>query len=210
MKPRRVLWFGLALLAMARGVAAQTWTFTVLLDGEPIGEHRFVVATKADGSRQVISEARFQVRLLGVPVYRYEHRAEETWQGDCLQSLQASTLDGGESTRVDVRTAQGKLDIRIAQGQEQIDGCLMTFAYWNPAMQRQNQLLNVQTGRVERVQLTRAATAQIDVQGRMLSAQRWRLSGVERPLDIWWTTDGQWVGLDATVSGGRKLAYRLR
>ncbi|HYP83127.1 DUF6134 family protein [Variovorax sp.] len=210
MKPRRVLWFGLALLAMARGVAAQTWTFTVLLDGEPIGEHRFVVATKADGSRQVISEARFQVRLLGVPVYRYEHRAEETWQGDCLQSLQASTLDGGESTRVDVRTAQGKLDIRTAQGQEQIDGCLMTFAYWNPAMQRQNQLLNVQTGRVERVQLTRAATAQIDVQGRMLSAQRWRLSGVERPLDIWWTTDGQWVGLDATVSGGRKLAYRLR
>ncbi|MDM0044502.1 DUF6134 family protein [Variovorax dokdonensis] len=210
MKRYAAWWVCLALAGSAGAVDARTTTFTVLLDGEPIGEHRFVQTPQRDGLLELTSEANFQVRLLGVPVYRYQHRAQELWQGDCLQTLKASTQDGGESTQVDASRVQGALVIETGERRQQVDGCLMSFAYWNPVMQRQNRLLNVQTGRIEQVQLTRIETAQIDVRGQMVSAQRWRLSGTERPLDVWWTAQGQWVGLDATVSGGRKLSYRLR
>ena len=208
MKPGLLL--GVLLSTLASAASAQTWAFTVLLDDEPIGQHRFVLAPADDGTRELRSEADFQVRLLGVPVYRYRHEAKERWRGDCLQSMQAWTLDGRERSEVDARMAQGALLVQAGQTEEKVEGCLMSFAYWNPAIQRQTRLLNAQTGKMEQVRLVRSASADIDVRGQRLTAERWRLSGTERPLDVWWTADGQWVGLDATVRGGRKLSYRLR
>ena len=62
------------------------------LDGKPIGEHRYTLERGADGAPQrVLSDARFDVRLLGIPVYRYRHQAQERWQGGCLQAIQADT-----------------------------------------------------------------------------------------------------------------------
>jgi hypothetical protein len=28
-------------------------------------------------------------------------------------------------------------------------------------------------------------------------------------VDVWYSADGDWVGLDSTVAGGRQLSYRL-
>ena len=187
------------------------WDFTVLLDGEPIGMHRFSLQPEAQGALAVVSQAEFQVRLLGVPVYRYRHRAVERWQGGCLQSLEADTDDDGERSHVELGAdAAGRLQLRTAQSTTEPSGCLSSFAYWNPALHRQARLLNAQTGRIEPVQWTRIEAGTLDVDGGVQPAVRWRLSGTERPLDVWWTDDGRWVGLDATVRGGRRLSYRLR
>ncbi|MBS0452752.1 MAG: hypothetical protein JSS14_15775 [Proteobacteria bacterium] len=192
---------------------AQEWNFTVLLDGEPIGMHRFVVRTDAaqgEGRRSLRSQAEFRVRLLGVALYSYRHAAQELWRGDCLERLDAQTDDDGERSQVHAREVAGGLQVNSPLGSSLAAGCLMTFAYWNPALRRQQRLLNAQTGRVEQVTWQRMDIATLTVQGQALSATRWRLSGTERPLDVWWTEDGRWVGLDATVRGGRQLSYRLR
>jgi hypothetical protein len=210
---KRALIAGVLSVAVYAGASAQTreWNFTVLLDGEPIGTHRFVLGDAEAGTRRLSSEAEFRVRLFGVPVYRYRHRAEEIWRGECLDSLGADTDDGGDQTRVQLRAGPADaFQLQGPQGTMQLYGCLASFAYWNPALRRQSRLLNVQTGRIEQVQWQRVESAEIDVQGRPLKATRWRLSGTERPLDVWWADDVQWVGLDAMVRGNRRLSYRLR
>jgi hypothetical protein len=75
-------------MAMAQGsdIGAVDWSFAVTLDGKPIGTHRFVVGERRRRARST-SQARLVVRLLGVPVYRYTHIAQERWQGDCLREL---------------------------------------------------------------------------------------------------------------------------
>ena len=188
---------------------AEEWNFTVRLDGEAIGTHRFVLQPAENGLRSLRSEAGFRVRLLGVPVYRYRHLAEERWRGDCLQRLDADTDDDGERSQVQAREAEGGLQLKSPQGESVATGCLMSFAYWNPVLRRQARLLNVQTGRIEQVQWQRLDDASVAVRGQTTQATRWRLSGTDRPLDVWWTEDGRWVGLDATVRGGRQLSYRL-
>ena len=40
-------------------------------------------------------------------------------------------------------------------------------------------------------------------------ARRVRLTGPEQPIDLWYAASGAWIGLDSTVTGGRKLTYRL-
>lgn len=187
------------LLALGAGAAAaqapRDWNFTVLLDGQPVGEHRFAVQGPPQ-QREVESRARMDVRLFGVFTYRYRHEATERWQGDCLRELRSATEDGGSQSTVDQRPA---------------GECLMGFAYWHPNLATQTRLLNPQTGQVEAVRFERLPTGPVEVRGQVIDALGWRLLTPKQSVNIWYArTDGAWIGLDAEVTGGRRLAYRLR
>ena len=204
---------GIAALACATPLwcaAADTaYDFQVRLDDKPIGEHRFTVGGPPE-SRTVVSEARFTVKVLGLTAYRYTHRAEEQWRGDCLRSLVADTDDDGTASRVNAEAVGDVLKVATAAGTQSIDGCVMSFAYWNPAIRQQSRLLNAQTGRHEAVQIRRMGSGTVEARGQPVAAVRWRIDGPAQPLDVWYTAQGDWVGLDSTVGGGRKLTYRLK
>ena len=204
---------GIAALASAAplwsAAADTTFDFQVLLDDKPIGEHRFTVGGPPE-ARTVLSDARFAVKLMGLTVYRYTHRAEEQWRGNCLRSLVASTDDDGTASRVTAEAAGDALKVVTPEGAQSIQGCAMSFAYWNPAIRQQTRLLNAQTGRHEAVQLTRVANGTVDARGQSAPAVRWRIDGPAQPVDVWYTAQGEWVGLDSTIGGGRKLSYRLK
>lgn len=217
----------------ASGPATGDWNFNVFLDATQIGTHRFRLtatgpAGGAGASRSLSSEADFKVKLLGLTVYRYRHRATELWQGDCLASLVASTDDDGEMHLV---RAEADANARRAPGEDEatpklpagtpsdvppvlpplrLTGCVMSFAYWNPALRTQNRLLNAQTGLIEPVRVTRAEDGLVELRGQSVKAVRWRITGPVQPVDIWYSPEGDWLGLDATVRGGRQLRYRLQ
>ena len=196
-------------VAHAAGPSTRVYAFKALLDGKPIGEHRFTVET--DGtSRLVTSEADFKVTLLGFTAYRYHHRAQERWTGDCLDALESSTDDDGKTASVRLSRNGDANEIATATGQGSMPGCLMSYAYWNPAMRSQSRLLNPQTGKVDAVRVERVGAGRIAVHGVDVDAVDWRVSGGESPVDVWVSADGSWVGLDSMVSKGRhKLSYRL-
>jgi len=153
--------------------------FAVFLDGQPVGSHRFEVRQEA-GARRVTSRAAFDVRLLGIPFYRYRHQAQEQWRGDCLVKLESTTEDGGERSAVSVSP----------------DGCRMSFAYWNPRMLEQKELLNAQTGKFEAVAVS------------PLGEGRYRITGPKNPIELRYSAQGEWLALEATVAGGKRLSYR--
>ena len=194
---RRLL-CGMGVALAAASAAASEWNFRVFLDGSPIGEHRFVLAVSGD-ERRLASEASFTVKLLGITAYRYRHSAEERWRGDCLARLTANTDDDGTLTRV-------RLD---APGDGPLSGCVMSFAYWNPAIRTQTRLLNAQSGLPENVRVRRMGEAVIEVRGVATPAVRWRITGPAAPIDIWYSPADEWIGLDSTLENGRKLSYRL-
>jgi Family of unknown function (DUF6134) len=207
----------LAGLACAFSLTAQAtepagdWNFRALLDGEPIGQHRFSVVVQGD-ERRVTSEARFAVKFLGLTAYRYQHRATEQWRGGCLTALDSTTDDDGKPSRV--RAEQNEATFRVVTQADQpaaaLKGCVMSFAYWNPAIQSQSQLLNAQTGRYEAVQVQRVGTGSVDVRGKSVAATEFRITGPAQPIHVWYSLQGDWVGLDSVVGGGRKLSYRLQ
>lgn len=204
---RPLRWATLCLAALP--ALACALDFEVSLDGKPIGTHRFTLGGMPQ-ARTVRSEADFTVRLLGLTVYRYRHQASGTWRGDCLAQLDAQTDDDGKPSRVQARMAGDALQVDGPAGALQLPGCAMDYAYWNPAMRQQVQLLNVQTGRYDTVRIRRVDGGTVDVRGQPQAAERWRIEGPEQPLDVWYTPGGEWVGLDSTVAGGRQLRYRLR
>lgn len=188
----RVLLAMLAMVTLPAAAATRTWDFRVLLDGRDIGRHTFTREEEGDAAR-VVSEARFDVRFLFLSAYRYQHRAEERWRGDCLVSLEASTDDNGVRKDVRVRPA----------------GCTRSFSYWDPAILRAERLLNAQTGEVQPVGFTPVGTETIAVRGRETAASRHRLTGPGLSIDLWYS-GGDWVALESSVEGGRRLRYELR
>lgn len=187
----------------------RVYDFQVFLDEKPIGSHRFTVTT--DGAeRHVTSDARFAVKFLGFEAYRYRHHADEHWNGDCLVALTSSTDDDGKTSRVTLRKPGEVNEIATGAGTLSVPGCLMTYAYWNPALRSRSTLLNPQTGRTDSVTIQRLGTGRLARHGQAILAVDWRISGGEAPIDVWVSEEGDWVGLDSMVAKGRhKLSYRL-
>jgi hypothetical protein len=182
--------------ASAQPVApsGDSWNFEATLDGKPIGIHRFVVSGPPE-ARIIDSQAHFTVRILGIPVYRYLHQANEHWQGECLRELRSDTDDGGTQQRVVQRYEAD---------------CLMGFAYWNPHFVTQHRLINPQTGKIEEARFEPLADRTIAVRGQQVAAHGWRLVAGNQRIIVWYAADsGRWIGLEAEAKGGRQLAYRL-
>ncbi len=188
------------------------WNFSVQLDGRNIGTHRFALAEKAGAARELVSAASFEVKLLGFIAYRYAHQARELWDRDCLASIEAETNDDGVVATVAGKRSEIGFAVSSRIGKrsatESAPGCLMSFAYWNPALATQQRLLDPGTGRIQSVTITALHASTIAVHGNPASVRGLRITGLQRPIDLWYL-DNDWVGLDTTVKGGRKLSYRL-
>ena len=185
----------------------QSWDFTVFLDDQAIGSHRFHVAP--DGNTTVLqSEARFDVKVWFVPVFSYWHRNTETWADGCLVSIEAMTDNNGEMLVVDGEATDVGFVVRNSEGEAGLPGCVMTFAYWNSAILDADRLLNAQTGVYETVNVVREGEELLQVNSRPIVTERFRLSAQSGDIVLWYTkAERRWVGLSAPTKGQRRLNY---
>lgn len=205
----------LCFLAAAPVAEAQddrrVFDFDVLLDGKPVGTHRFEVTRHADGEESVSSLARFDVRFLGLAVYRYRHEARERWRGGCLVALQANTDDNGTRLSVQGGADEGSFRLSAPRDGATRSGCIAAYAYWDRArLLRKSELLNPQTGRFDAVKLEAMGVEQIDAGGAKRQAQRHRLTGDALRIDLWYDEHGEWLQLASPARGDRELVYRRR
>jgi hypothetical protein len=188
--------------------ASREWHFDVTLDGRAIGEHRFRLREEGD-ARELTSEADFRVRFLFIEAYRYEHRAREQWQGDCLARLDARTDANGRQTVVSgERTGLGFL-LEVGETEAALDTCVQTFAYWNPSILDASRLLNPQTGEYQPVKVLEMGKESIGGQ----TATRYRLigsGGSPLQIDLWYTPALEWLALESKTPEGRLLRYSRR
>ncbi len=201
---------------MAPPSAAATprqWEFQVFLDDSPIGYHRYMLH-ESGAERELKIEARFNVKVLFINVYRYAHDNSERWRGDCLAALNARTDDNGKVSEVGAELQGERLavatSVAATRAREMVEGCLMSFAYWNPNILRQTRLLNAQTGKVESVSITALGEEKINVRGMPVAATRYRIAGAKHPIDLWYGADRSWLALQSTFDSGRRLRYELK
>ncbi len=203
----------LGTLLMLGSVAAlanpRRWEFQVFLDDAAIGHHHFVLSDKGT-ERELTTDARFEVKVLFINAYRYVHDASERWRGNCLAGLTARTDDNGKQSAVQVDQQGERLSVVSSRGREALDGCVMSFAYWNPEILRQTRLLNSQTGQYEAVTIAAMGEEKITVRGAPVQAKRYRITGPKNPIDLWYSADNNWLALQSTLEGGRRLRYLLR
>lgn len=187
----------------------QEWRFRVLLGESEVGTHVFRVEARGD-ERRVHSDAQFTVKVLFIDAYSYAHQAREHWRGNCLEAIESRTDDNGDQLSVDGRRNGRAFEIAATAGRAALPPCVMSFAYWNPAMLEQARLLNVQNGELTPVRVESLGAETLRVRGTPLAARRYALHAPAFRIDVWYAEDNQWVQLESRTGNGRLVRYLIQ
>lgn len=206
---RLLLAAAVLLPGLASANVEREWRFRVSLDDSEVGMHTFRV-TERGRERLVESRARFRVKFLFFEAYSYGHQASERWRNDCLVELAATTNDNGERTQVRGTGDDARFEVEVAGTRVGLPGCVMSFAYWNPAMLEQRRLLNVQTGELTEVRVEPLGMEEVLVRGDATRAQRFAVHAPKFRIDLWYAAGERWVKLESRTEGGRLLRYEIQ
>ncbi len=193
----------------AWSASSQTYNFKVFLGKDEIGRQRFDVSTEGEQT-EVRVDAQFTVKFLYITVYTYRHTNVETWERTCLREIHAKTNDNGESFFVNGIFQNGKLQVQTQAGTWIGEGCIKTFAYWNPEWITGERLLNSQTGEHQPASILTVGEETIPVQGVPTPTTHRRIVTDKFTIDLWYTLNGRWVALHSTTKKGDILRYVLQ
>ncbi|MDJ0748936.1 MAG: DUF6134 family protein [Woeseiaceae bacterium] len=206
--------FALALASMVLSSQAdarsdsRSWEFSVLLDGSPIGYHRFDLQP-ADNGLELVSEASFDVRVLFINAFRYRHTNREFWEGECLSRIESNTRQNGKRFAVNGTRVEDQFVLQAGGSVDPLGDCIMSFAYWNPRFLQQSQLLNPQSGEYMPVNVESLGRKEFTVRGEQVLASAWRVTAKDTDLTVWYSDNDEWLGLESIAKGGRIIRYEL-
>jgi hypothetical protein len=188
------------------GGRSESWQFRVMLDDTPIGYHK-VAIDRIDNRKTVRTQANFDVRILFIPVYSYEHETRERWEDNCLVGIDSKTDDNGDAYFISSQESGDQLALETQDGKTAIDGCVRTFAYWDVELLKSERLLNTQTGEYEPVSVTDLGTGVLSIDDEEIRARHFRLVAADMTIDLWYTNDMHWLALESVTESGAVLRY---
>lgn len=193
----------------ASAEVARRLSFDVFLDERPIGFQHFDLQPTRDGVR-VVTQAEFQVKVLRITAFEYDHRNEELWRGRCLQTIESTTNSNGTPYRVSGRTGDSGFLLGDVGQRRLLGDCVGSFAYWDRSqLAGRDRLLNSQTGEYVAVTVRPLGAGSLTLGGREVRVERYALSGRDIDITLAYSADnGEWLTLDSRLEGGRTLRYR--
>ena len=191
---------------------AKDWVFDVYLDKGKMGQHTFNLSE----ANELTSIAKFNVKVLFIEAYKYDHKALEKWQGNCLSSIAAHSVENKVTTDVSGKLMDGSFVVDNGKATQKLPACSMTFAYWNPKILEQNKLLNPQNAEWLDTKIIKVGAETIDIKGKQTLTTHYKLDGSlegksKLKIDLWYTADtNNWVALKSVTPEGYTVSYKLK
>jgi len=130
---RALAGLGLAAPAWAQGQlpAPQDYRWKVVRNGSEIGSH--TVTFRRDGDTlTALSEVLVAPRVLGVVVYRFEHRYTEVTRGERLVSVRSRLNRNGTLVEVEADAQAGGIAVRGPAGALRLPADAAPLSWWQP------------------------------------------------------------------------------
>lgn len=200
----------LSTVIIALPAVAEEWAFDVFLDKSKIGKHTFTL----DQNRQLTSRAKFNVKVLFIEAYSYDHTAKEQWKENCLASLDANTTEDKVLTNIKGTKINERFEVTDGKTIQTLPACTMTFAYWNPMILTQSKLLNPQNAEYLTTQFEKIGQETISVKGQPTETTHYKLKGNlngknKLNIELWYNNKNEWVALKSITPEGYIINYKL-
>jgi len=184
---------------------AGEYTFSVLKDGKPIGEHRF--AFDRDGNRvRIEEETDIEVRLGFVPIFRFKHERRELWQDGRALRIDGETDDNGKKLSISVRP-HGDGYIRKVNGRaDRFDRSRTILAWWNKNFLRHHSFFSVIEDKILNVSFEHLGKEMMTLAGQKMEVDHYRMMGDEN-RDLWFDPSGA-VAKVQFLRNGAEIEYR--
>jgi hypothetical protein len=183
--------------------------FDIYLNDKKVGQQS-VKIMPTDVGENVVIESQFNIKLLFVNVFSYQHTANEVWADSCLHSIDTTTKENSDTFFVQSSKIENGLAITGNLGTQDLQGCVRSFAYWDLQRLDSERLLNGQTAKYVPAKLVANGQEEFLVKDKAITAARYTLTAEGSDINLWYDNNQNWVGLTTLVKGGRTLSYRLR
>lgn len=202
--------FTIASLCCFSAAQAQEWAFDVYLDKSKIGTHSFTF-----NDNMLVSKAKFNVKVLFIEAYKYDHVSKEQWQNDCLTNIDVNTTEDKVNTKVKGKKTDNGFEINDGKTKQTLPACTMTFAYWNPKILEQSKLLNPQNAEYLETTFTKIGNENITVKGKPTETTHYKLVGAlngakKLNIELWYNQNNDWVALKSITPEGYVINYKLK
>lgn len=175
-------------------------SYEVWMDDKPLGTHDYRFSQHSTGELlQVESNARFNVKVLFVNLFSYDHSARELWKGSCLSAVRSKTTTNGKIENLDLEFDG--------------DACHGTYSYWDSHRLQRSTLTNAQTGEQESAQWARLESVPLPIPNRKVKLSRvpediahYQLLTQSARFLLWYGPDGRNLAMQ-TTNDGRTITY---
>jgi hypothetical protein len=200
--PRRLLPLLAASPALAQpaspGATLADYRWRVMRNGTHIGSHDVSFSRRGE-DLLALSEVVVTPRVLGVVVYRFEHRYTEVTRGGRFVSVTSRQNRNGRIVEVQAEATSHGVAVHGSEGERTLPADAAPLSWWEP--QRFGgaiPIFGTTTGKLMELRWTREAIAG--------GGTRWRLAGeVDAVLDF--AADGRWSAYQVLGDDGSTVIY---
>jgi hypothetical protein len=211
---RHLLLGGVALAAVGPALAAplpvpkgNRLAFDVIRKGSKIGTHNLTFVPEGD-RLSVHVAVDLAIGLGPITLFRYNHRAIETWRAGKVQAITATTNHDGYRHQLAAIRRDDGLWVEGDRGSYLAPPDTLPATHWNRGMLN-GPMVNTETGALMHPKVTdRGMETLATTAGSMIRARHFSLSG-DIALDTWYDGTPRWVGLAFTGGDGSEVRYRL-
>ncbi len=175
----------------AAQAATQSFSYTILKDGEPIGKEVYTISHDGDKTMvQATAESAVQVLFID---FHYHHQRTETWTGDHLDRLVADTDDDGTKHHVEAQPAGGGVKVTADGKRTELPPDALPLSMWTRAVVEHSTLYSVENADSPyKVSISDLGRETVKTGKGDLAAEHYAMAGdVER--DLWYAPDGSLV-----------------
>jgi hypothetical protein len=195
-------------LALATFPPAGRLDYKVVRAGDDIGTQSVEFIRSGD-RLTVRTHVNILVTVLGIPVFRFTHEAEEQWQNGQLTAFKSKSNDDGEPRDVALTLAGDRLRGTYNGRTLDLPSSLIPASLWRPDTVQKTVLLDPIKGRDRQVTVTDKGVEQIRIRGETLAAHHYAMTG-QIVRDIWYGPDGQIVQVYFPAKDGSEIQVVLR
>src|SRR5262245_1434552 len=158
--------------------------YKVVREGDDIGTQ--TVEFIRNGDRLTVrTHVNILVTILGVPIFRFTHEAEEQWQNGQLTAFRSKSDDDGEPRNVALKLQGDRLRGTYNGRTVDLPASLIPASLWRPDTVEQTVLLDPIRGRDRQVTVVDKGIEKVNVRGQMVDAHHYAMSG-QITRDIWY------------------------
>ena len=184
-----------------------TYAYQVLRDGEVVGEQRHDFERRGDELR-VVTDVRINITLLGMNVYDFTQRIEESWKNGVLTSLTSVAVDDGDTRNVRL-VRQGDRLVGTYDGKKRdLPGHLVPSTLWNSAVVEHASVLETTKGRERTFTVEEKGIEQVTLPIGTVKARHFVFTGNFK-REAWYNESGVLVAAQMVAKDGSIIRQEL-
>lgn len=184
-----------------------SFIYQVTRQGDVIGEQRLTFEHQG-GNLVVTTDAKIDVKLLGLSLYGYDQHVEEVWSGGKLIGVSSTADDDGTPKKVEMTLQGNELTGNFNGKTRTAPLGVFPNSFWNEDSVKQVQILDTSRGKVRHVTVFDKGKVSLTLPYGVVSAHHYSMDG-EMKRELWYDDKGVLVAGELIARDGSTVRQEL-